>query len=82
MLRILHCLSIRHTDDGKSASPTHRLHFIAQKHYFSAFGNHFFYRLREPQGLVRQEGLLRGWRRILLQSAQEHGDSAVCGLFT
>jgi hypothetical protein len=28
-----------------------------QKYYFSASGTHFCYRLSEPQGLVRPEGL-------------------------
>jgi hypothetical protein len=43
MLRIPHCLDNRLTDGGK-------------KHYFSASGTHFCYRLRKPQDLVRPEG--------------------------
>jgi hypothetical protein len=31
--------------------------FTPQKHYFSASGTHFCYRLSEPQGLVRPVGL-------------------------
>jgi hypothetical protein len=30
---------------------------LTQKHYFSAFGTHFCYRLIKPQGLVWPEGL-------------------------
>jgi hypothetical protein len=32
---------------------------FSQKHYFSVSGINFFYRLSEPQGLVRPEGLGR-----------------------
>jgi hypothetical protein len=32
-------------------------HSTPQKHYFSASGTHFCYRLSKPQGLVRLEGL-------------------------
>jgi hypothetical protein len=36
----------------------HRSRFTLQKHYyFSASGTHFYYRLSEPQGLVKLEGL-------------------------
>jgi hypothetical protein len=57
MLRIPHCLDNRLTDSGKAVSSTRRPHSIPQKHYFSASGTHFCYRLSEPQGLVRPEGL-------------------------
>jgi hypothetical protein len=42
MLRIPHCLENRLIDGGKVASPTHRLKFTAQDHYFSAYGTHFY----------------------------------------
>jgi hypothetical protein len=58
MLRIPHCLDNRLTDGGKVVSPTHPPHFTPQKHhYFYVSGTHFCYRLNEPLGLVRQEGL-------------------------
>jgi hypothetical protein len=56
MLRSPPCLDSRLTDGGKVVSPTHRRRFTPQKHYFSASGTHFCYRLSEPQGLVRPEG--------------------------
>jgi hypothetical protein len=39
--------------------PMHWLHFTPQKHYFSATGTHFHYRLSEPEGLVWLEILGR-----------------------
>jgi hypothetical protein len=59
MLRIPHCLDNRLTNGGKVVSPTHRLRFTPEKHYLYASGTHFYYRLSEPQGLVRLEGLDR-----------------------
>jgi hypothetical protein len=50
-------LDNRLTDGVKVVSPTHRPHVTPQKHYFSASCAHFCYRLSEPQGLVRSEGL-------------------------
>jgi hypothetical protein len=38
-------------------SPTHRPHFIPQKHHISASGIHLHKKLSEFQGLVRPEGL-------------------------
>jgi hypothetical protein len=38
-------------------SLTHQPHFTPQKHYFSASGNNFSWKLSKPQGLVRPEGL-------------------------
>jgi hypothetical protein len=57
MLRIPHCLDNRLTDVGKVVNPTHPPHSTPQKHYFSASGTHFCYRMNKPQGLVRPEGL-------------------------
>jgi hypothetical protein len=57
MLRIPRCLDIWLTGGGKVVTPTHRLHSTPQKHYFSASGTHFCYRLSKPQGLVWVEGL-------------------------
>jgi hypothetical protein len=57
MLRIPHCLDNRLTDGGKAVSPTHRMHFTRQKHYFSVSGTDFCYRLSRSQGLVRPERL-------------------------
>jgi hypothetical protein len=57
MLRISHCLDNRLTDGGKFVSPMHRMRSTLQKHYFSASGTHFCYRLSKSQGLIRPEGL-------------------------
>jgi hypothetical protein len=58
MLMIPHCLDNRLTDGGKVVNPTHPPHFTPQKHYyFYVPGTHFCWRLSEPQGLVRPEGL-------------------------
>jgi hypothetical protein len=57
MLSVPHYLDNRLTDSGNVVSPTHRPHFSSQKHYFSASDTNFFYRLGEPQGPVRPEGL-------------------------
>jgi hypothetical protein len=57
MLRIPHCLDSRLADGGEAVSPTHRPRSTPQKHYFSASGTHFCYRLSKPQGLARPEGL-------------------------
>jgi hypothetical protein len=57
MLRIPHCIDNRLTDDGKVVSPMHPPPSTPQKHYFSAPGTRFCYRLSKPQGLVRPERL-------------------------
>jgi hypothetical protein len=57
MLRIPHCLDNRLTDGGDVVNLTYRPHSTPRKHYFSASGTHFCYRLSKPQGLVRPEGL-------------------------
>jgi hypothetical protein len=58
MLRIPYCLDNGLTDIGKVASPTHQPKFTPQTHYyFYVSGTHFCWRLSEPQGLVRPEGL-------------------------
>jgi hypothetical protein len=57
MLRIPNCLDSRLTDGGKVVSPTHRSRITPQKDHLSASGTHFSYRLTEPQGLMRPEGL-------------------------
>jgi hypothetical protein len=62
MLRIPHCLDSRFTDGGNVVSPTHRPCTTPQKHYFSASGTHFYWRLSDPQGLVRPEGLDK-WKK-------------------
>jgi hypothetical protein len=54
---VVRCLDNRLTDGGKIVSPTHPPHFTPQKHYFSAPGTHFCWRLSKPLGLVRPEGL-------------------------
>jgi hypothetical protein len=46
MLRIPHCLDNRLTDGGKVVSPTHWTSSTPEKHYFSASGTHFCWRLR------------------------------------
>jgi hypothetical protein len=56
MLGIQHCLDNRIAVGGKVISLTHRPRSTPQKH-FSASGTHFCYRLSEPQGLLRPEGL-------------------------
>jgi hypothetical protein len=50
-------LDSRLTDGSMAVSPKHRLRCTHQKHYFSAPGTHFCYRLSKPQGPVRTEGL-------------------------
>jgi hypothetical protein len=45
------------TDGGTVINPTNRPLSTPHEHYFSASGTHFCYRLSEPHGLVRQEGL-------------------------
>jgi hypothetical protein len=57
MLRIPHCLDNRLTDGGKVVSPMHRPCSTSQKHYFSGSGTRFCWRLSEPHGLVRPDGL-------------------------
>jgi hypothetical protein len=47
----------RLTDGGKFVSPTHRHRSAAQKHYFSASGTRFCWRLSKHQGLVQPEEL-------------------------
>jgi hypothetical protein len=56
MLRIPHCIDNWLTDGG-NISPTQWPHFTPQKHYFSASGTDFCYRLSEPPGLMWPEGL-------------------------
>jgi hypothetical protein len=57
-LRIPHFLDNRLTDGGKVVSPTHRLCFTPQKHYYLyVSGSQFCWRLSIPQGLVRPEGI-------------------------
>jgi hypothetical protein len=56
-LRLPQCLDSLQTDAGKILSPTHRPSSTTQKHYFSASGTHFCWRLSKPQGLMRLEGL-------------------------
>jgi hypothetical protein len=43
------------TNGGKILSPTHRPRFTPQKHYFSASGIHFCWRLSEPPGSITAE---------------------------
>jgi hypothetical protein len=57
MLRIPNCIDSRLTDVGKIVIPTHRPRSTPQKHNFSSSGTHFCWRLGEPQGPVRPEGL-------------------------
>jgi hypothetical protein len=57
MLRIPHCLNNRLKYGSKVVSPTHRQRSTPQKHYFSASGTHFCWRLSDPQGLVLPKGL-------------------------
>jgi hypothetical protein len=46
------CLDNPITDGSKADSPKHQPHSTPQKHYFSASGTHFCYRLSKHQGLV------------------------------
>jgi hypothetical protein len=65
MLRILHFLDNRLTDGGKFFSALRACRrFTPQKHCFYASGTHFCYRLSEPQGLMRSEGLGK-WIKIV-----------------
>jgi hypothetical protein len=57
MLKSTHCLDNRLTDFGKVVSLTHKPRSTPRKHYFSASGTHFCYRLNKPWSLVRPEGL-------------------------
>jgi hypothetical protein len=58
MLRIPYCLDNPLTDGGKVVSPMRHPLSDPKKHsYFSVSGTHFCWRLSEPQGLVRLEGL-------------------------
>jgi hypothetical protein len=57
MLRNPRCLHNRLTDGDKVVSPTHRPRSTPLKHYFSATGTRFCYRLSKFQGLVQLEGL-------------------------
>jgi hypothetical protein len=57
MLRIAHFLGNRLTDGGEVVSLTHRPRSTPQKHCSSAYDTHFCYKLSQPQGLVRLEGL-------------------------
>jgi hypothetical protein len=57
MLRMPQCLDSGLTDSVKVVGPTHRQRSTLQKHYYSASGLHFCYRLSKPQGQVRPEGL-------------------------
>jgi hypothetical protein len=56
MSRLPHCLGNRFTDGGTVVSTTHRPRTTPQKHYFSAAGTHFCWRLSKPPGLGRLEG--------------------------
>jgi hypothetical protein len=51
------CQDNRLTHGGEVVSLTRRPRSTPQKHYFSASGTNFCYRLSKPQGLVRPEGL-------------------------
>jgi hypothetical protein len=51
-------------------APLRRLHFSPEKHYFSASGTNFCYRLSKPQGLVQLEGL-GNLKKIILLPRQE-----------
>jgi hypothetical protein len=42
---------------NREVSLTHRPQLTPQKHYISASGTHFCYRLSKPEDLVRPEGL-------------------------
>jgi hypothetical protein len=57
ILRIPHLIDNLLTYGGNAVSPMHRPRSTRQKHYFSASGTQFCYRLSEPQGLVQSEGL-------------------------
>jgi hypothetical protein len=63
MLRIPYYLDNQLTDGVKVVSPKHQPRSTPQKHYFSsvnyfsASDTHFYWRLSEPQGRVRPEGL-------------------------
>jgi hypothetical protein len=50
MLKNSHCLDNRLTDGGKVVGLTHRPRSTPQKHYFSASGTHFCFRMSNPTG--------------------------------
>jgi hypothetical protein len=56
MLSIPQYLDNRLTDGGKVVSLSRLPRSTPQKHYFSASGIHFCYRLRKPRGLLRSQG--------------------------
>jgi hypothetical protein len=72
MLRISHSIDSRLTDGGEVVSLTHLSRSIAQKHYFSASGTHFCYRLSKPHGLVRLEVLGKLKKVIHLIGSRTH----------
>jgi hypothetical protein len=58
-------------DGGKVVGPTHRPRSTPQKHYLSASGTRFCYRLSMPQSLVLLEGLDKLKRTVLTSSCPE-----------
>jgi hypothetical protein len=79
MLKIPHCVDNRLADGGKIVSPTHWSRSTTQKHYFSAFSTHFYYRLSEPQGILRPEGLGKLKKCIHLIGSRTH-DFPACSI--
>jgi hypothetical protein len=78
MLRIPPCIDNRLTDGGKVEFYEPAALYPPQKHHFSA-STHFWYRLNEPQGLVRPEGLGKLKKFILLIGSRTH-DLPVCSI--
>jgi hypothetical protein len=79
MLKIPHCLDNRLTDGGKAISFTQRPLSISQKHYFSASGTNFGYRLSKQQDLVLTEelGKLKAFIHLI---ASRTRDLPVCSI--
>jgi hypothetical protein len=73
VLRIPHCLDNWLTTGGKVVRPTHRPRSTPQKRYFSASGTYFCYRLSQPQGLVRLEGIGELKKCIHFIGSRTHG---------
>jgi hypothetical protein len=76
-LRIPPCLDNRLTDGGKVLSLTHRPCSTPQEYYSSASDTHFCYRLSEPQGLVRPEGLGNQNNILILYRKRKSTDKQV-----